>query len=223
MAALPKVVAFDIIGTVFSMEPMRAELVALGLQPMSLDFLYTAALRDTFALASTNTFAPFQSVLGGCLDELLAMDGLTVSSERKQAVLGLMKALPAYEDAMAAFQVLTDACIRIFALSNGAAVATRELLEAAGLNGLVEEVLSVEDVKLSKPRPEVYLYAAQAAGVRPGEMALVATHPWDVHGARVADLTGAYVARGRPFSPVLKVPDVTGETLLDVAQGIARL
>ena len=41
MAAHPEVVAFDIIGTVFSMEPMRAEQVALGLQPMALDLLYT--------------------------------------------------------------------------------------------------------------------------------------------------------------------------------------
>lgn len=223
MAAHPEVVAFDIIDTVFSMEPMRAELVALGLQPMALDLLYTAALRDMFALAGTSTFAPFQSVLEGCLDELLAMEGLAVPAERKRAVLGMMKALPAYEDAKAAFRVLADAGIRIFALSNGATATTRGLLEAADLDGLVEQVLSVEDVNLSKPRPEVYLHAVQAAGVTPCEMALVAAHPWDVHGAKIADLTGAYVARGRPFSPVLKAPDVTGETLLNVAHGLARL
>lgn len=223
MAARPKVVAFDIIGTVFSMEPMRAELVALGLQPMALDLLYTASLRDTFALASTNTFAPFQSVLESCLDELLAMEGAAVPRERRQAIPSMMKALPPYEDAKAAFQMLANAGIRIFAISNGASATTSGLLEAADLNTLVEQVLSVEDVKLSKPRPEVYLYAAQAAGVVPDEMALVATHPWDVHGAKVADLTGAYVARGRPFSPVLKSPDVAGETLLDVARELARL
>ena len=119
--------------------------------------------------------------------------------------------------------MLADVGIRVFALSNGASATTKGLLEAANLIGLVEQVLSVEDVKLSKPSPEVYLYAAQAAGVVPGEMALVATHPWDVHGAKIADLTGAYVARGRPFPSVFEVPDVTGETLLDVAHGLLRL
>ena len=99
MAARPEVVAFDIIGTVFSMEPMRAELVALGLQPMALDLLYTAALRDTFALAATNTFAPFQSVLEGCLNELLAMEELNASPERTKAILDMMKALPPHGDA----------------------------------------------------------------------------------------------------------------------------
>jgi len=223
MPSRPKVVAFDIIGTVFSMEPMRPALMALGLPSLALDVLYSAGLRDTFALAATNTFAPFQSVLSGCLDELLAMQGLTVSSERKRAVLEMMKVLPPHEDAKAAFQVLADAGIRILALSNGAAGTTKGLLAAAGMDGLVEQVLSVEDVKLSKPRAEVYLYAVQAAGVAPGEMLLAATHPWDLHGAKVADLMAGYVARGRPYSKALRAPDVTGETLLEVASGVARM
>lgn len=223
MPSCPKVVAFDIIGTVFSLEPMRGKLVGLGLPPLTLEFLYTAGLRDTFALAASNTFAPFQSVLAGCLDELLAMHGLSASAEQKQDVLATMKHLPAHDDARAAFQTLTDADIRIFALSNGAAAATKNLLQAAELDSLVEEVLSVEDVKLSKPRPEVYLYAARAAKVDLNELALVAAHPWDVHGAKVADLTAGYVARGRPFSPALSSPDVAGETLLDVTQKLAQL
>ncbi|WP_342152032.1 HAD family hydrolase [Methylorubrum sp. SB2] len=223
MPKRPKVVAFDIIGTVFSMEPMRPALMALGLPPLALDLLYATGLRDTFALATTNTFAPFQSVLSECLDEMLAMQGLEASSKDKHAVLDMMKVLPPQEGAKAAFQVLADAGIRVFALSNGATKSTRGLLAAAGMDGLVEQVLSVEDVKLSKPRAEVYLYAAQTAGVVPGEIALIATHPWDLHGAKVAGLMAGYVARGRPYSAVLRAPDVTGETLLDVASKMVRI
>ena len=223
MPSRPKVVAFDIIGTVFSMEPMRPRLVKLGLPPLALEFLYTAGLRDTFALAASNTFAPFQTVLAGCLDELLAMQGVSATEDQKQDVLATMKHLPPHDDARAAFLALTEAGIKIFALSNGAASATKALLQAAELDSLVEEVLSVEDVKLSKPRPEVYLYAVEAAKVRPEEMALIAAHPWDVHGAKIADLTTGYVARGRPFSPALRSPDIKGETLLDVAREMAQL
>ena len=218
----PRVVAFDMIGTVFSMEPMRPALMALGLPPLALDLLYATGLRDTFALATTNTFAPFRSVLAACLDELLAMQGLTASSTDKHAVLDMMKDLPPHGDAEAAFRILADSGIRVFALSNGATETTKGLLAAAGMDGLVEQVLSVEDVKLSKPRAEVYLYAAQTARIAPGEMALIATHPWDLHGAKVAGLMAGYVARGRPYSPVLRAPDVTGETLLDVASEMVR-
>lgn len=223
MPTRPKVVAFDIIGTVFTMEPMRPALVALGLPPTALDFLYTAGLRDTFALAATDTFAPFQSVLSGCLDEVLAMHALDVAPEDKEAVLGMMKALPPHGDAKAAFEVLADAGIRVFALSNGATQTTKGLLAAAGLDGLVERVLSVEEVELSKPRGEVYRHAVQTAGVAPHEMTLVATHPWDLHGAKVAGLLAGYVARGLPYSSVLRAPDVSGETLLDVARTLVRI
>jgi 2-haloacid dehalogenase len=219
----PKAVAFDIIGTVFSMEPMRPALVAMGLPPLALDFLYTAGLRDMFALAATGTFAPFQSVLSGCLDEVLAMHGLSASPEDKTALLGMMKTLPPHEDAKAAFEVLADSGIRVFALSNGAAATTTGLLRAAGMEGLVERVLSVEEVKLSKPRAEVYCHATRAAALSPGDMAMIATHPWDLHGARMAGLMTGYVARGVPYSPALEPPDLTGETLLEVASAMARL
>ena len=97
------------------------------------------------------------------------------------------------------------------------------MLAAAGLYQLIHHVLSGEEVRLSKPRPEVYRYAVQAAGVDPSELALVAAHPWDVHGAKVADLAAGYVSRGRPFPPALRAPDVTGETLLDVARELTRV
>jgi 2-haloacid dehalogenase len=219
----PKAVAFDIIGTVFSLAPLHDALAGLGLPAASVAFLYTATLRDTFALAATDGFAPFRVVMEGCLDEVLARAGLTASPREKAAVLGRMAALPPHDDAGAAFAVLAAAGIRVFALSNGAADTTRGLFDTAGLSDRIEAVLSVEQVGLSKPRPEVYRFAAETAGVAPGEMALVATHPWDIHGAKTAGLVGAYVARGLPFSPVLRPPDVTGETLLEAAQGLVDL
>jgi 2-haloacid dehalogenase len=221
MAQRPKVVAFDIIGTVFSMEPLRPALTRLGLPSVALDWLYAAALRDTFALAATDGFAPFPSVLDACLEELLAQQGVEAGPDQRQAVLGTMADLPPHDDAGPAFQILTEAGIRLVALSNGSAQATRGLLGKAGLDGVMAEILSVEDVGLAKPRTEVYRYAAEASGVAPSEMALVAAHAWDVHGARCAGLIGAYVARGRPYAPTLRQPDITGASLLAVADRLA--
>lgn len=223
MPARPTIVAFDIIGTVFSLEPMRAKLIGLGLPSLALEFVYVAGLRDTFAMAATSTFAPFLQALSGSLDEVLALHGLSATDAQKRDVLETMKTLPPHEDAGAAFEILSRAGIRIIALSNGARAATEGLLERAGLGGFVEQVLSVEDVSLAKPRAEVYRHAVEATQVTPGAMMLVATHPWDIHGARMAGLTGGYVARGRPFPQQLKGPDVAGQTLRDVAEAVAKL
>ncbi len=81
-------------------------------------------------------------------------------------------------------------------------------------------MLSVDDVQRSKPRREVYLHAARSAGVEPSALAMVATHPWDLHGAKAAGLITAFVARGQPYPSVMHPPDVRGETLRDVARAL---
>ncbi len=94
---------------------------------------------------------------------------------------------------------------RILALTNGSSDTTRAALRKAGLEHHVEQVLSIEDVKRWKPRREVYLHAAQVAGVRPGRPALWPRHAWDVHGAKRAGLIAGWVRRqegrfSRPWS-----------------------
>lgn len=53
--------------------------------------------------------------------------------------------------------------------------------------------------------------------------ALAAPHARDVHGARCAGLTTAFVARGQPFPTSMAAPDVTGETLAEAAERLLAL
>ena len=220
----PQVVAFDVIGTTFSLEPLRLGLVALGLPSGALETWFASGLRDAFALAASDGFEPFQTVLDGALQQVLGQNGIEAGSHERADVLDGMKELPAHPDAGEAMQALAQAGIRLMALSNGSASSTRHLLERAGLGGLVERVVSVDDVKRSKPRPEVYRYAAEQVGVDADRMALVAAHPWDVHGAKQAGWLTAYVARGVPFpSSVMSRPDVEGASLSEVARRLVEL
>lgn len=76
--------------------------------------------------------------------------------------------------------------MRIATLTNGAVDVSEALLERAGLSGLVERALSVNEVRRWKPADEPYLYAARELGVEPERSVLVAVHPWDVDGAKRA-------------------------------------
>ncbi len=51
---------------------------------------------------------------------------------------------------------------------------------------LVERVISVAGIRQWKPRRGLYLHAAEVLGVPPDRFALLATHAWDVHGAKRA-------------------------------------
>lgn len=222
--ARPQVVAFDIIGTTFSLEPLRPRLVALGLPPGALETWFASGLRDAFALAASGGFEPFKAVLDGALEQVAAKLGVATTSHQRGEVLEGMKELTPHPDAAEAMARLTEAGLRVMAVSNGASSSTRHLLGQSGLDRFVERIVSVEDVKRSKPAPEVYRFAAKEAGLEPGRIALVAAHPWDIQGARQAGWLGAYVARGIPFpTAVMKRPDLEGETLAEVANRIVEL
>lgn len=213
----PIAVAFDIIGTTFSIEPLRRKIIALGLPGFALDAWFAGGLRDAFALAATDTFAPLRSVLESTLDEVLATAAVTATVEAKMSVLDGLEDLPAHFDAKDALETLSAAGTRILALSNGATVVSETLLNRAGLSHLIDRVISVDEVKLSKPRAEVYLHAARLAEVEPRRLALVSAHPWDVHGAKAAGLIAGFVARGRPYPNTMLPPDVAAETLHKLA------
>ena len=219
----PEVVAFDIIGTTFPLAPLRPALTALGLPPEALDAWFAAGLRDAFALSATGDFRPLPEVLSSGLDQLLAQGGLTASASEKAAVLDAMRELPPRPDAREAFETVAAAGMRVLALSNGAAAATRALLRAGELEHLVGPVVSVEEVRLFKPCREVYEHAARTAGVSVGRMALVAVHSWDIQGARAAGLTTAYVSAEQPFSAVMRRPDLEAPTLAAAARALIAL
>ncbi len=222
MPPRPAVIAFDIIGTVFSLETLRQDLSALGLLDGSLELWFAETLRNAFAMAATSSFAPFRSIFECTLDDFVARRGLTIDPEEKRRLLERFGDLPAYPDARDAFQLLHESGIRIVALSNGAAATSERLLRNADIRDFVEDVISVDELRLFKPRKEIYLHAAKRGGVSPNQMALIATHAWDIHGAKCAGLLAGFVARGQIFPSVMQGPDIVGETLVETARQFVK-
>lgn len=219
----PKMVAFDIIGTVFPLEPLRSSVVALGLPPAGLEGWFAAGCRDAFAMAAAGDFEPFTTVLEAALEGVLAEQGLEVSAHERKALVKQLETLDTRAGTRDTFAVLVGAGIPVMALSNGAKNSTKTLLERAGLGELVKEIVSVDEVKLAKPRTEVYLHAADKAGIAPAELALVAAHPWDINGAAAAGLVTAYLTADRPYSRAMRAPDLEGSTLPEIARRLIAL
>jgi 2-haloacid dehalogenase len=217
----PAVVAFDVIETLMSLEPLRARLTDIGQPPGLLEAWYTRTLRDGMALSATGEYAEFANVaeaaLRGCTN-------YTISDEQVAAVMAGWDELPAFPDVLPAVTRLTEAGLRVACLTNGSASLTSSFVDRAGLGSLVDRVISVGEVYRWKPAGVVYLYAVSVMGVPTDRMALVAAHDWDCHGAKRAGLTTGWVSRksggfGAPFAP----PDVVGEDLVEVAGKLLEL
>jgi 2-haloacid dehalogenase len=58
-----------------------------------------------------------------------------------------------------------------------------------------DRVISVEDVGVFKPNPQVYRYAARVLEAEPAELMMVSAHSFDAVGARASGYRAAYVNR----------------------------
>jgi len=126
-----------------------------------------------------------------------------------------------HPDVPAGLRVLADAGVRVVTLTNGSLAQSATLLERASVDGLVERRLSVDDAGRWKPHPDAYRYAADSCGVALKRCAMVAVHPWDLHGAAAVGMTTGWIhRRGTPWPPVFTSPAVTGRTLGEVAHGL---
>ena len=221
MTRRPAAVAFDVIGTLMSIEPLRGRLTGIGQPPHLLEAWYARTLRDGMALSATGDFVAFPEVAES---SLRALTGHAISDEQVEQVMAGFAELPAFPDVVPAITSLREAGLRIACLTNFPADLTASFVDRCGLGPVVERVISVGEVYRWKPATVVYLYATEVLDLTPGLLALAAAHDWDCHGASRAGLTTGWVSRGSGgYGAVFARPDVTGETLTDVAAGLLAL
>lgn len=214
-----RAVAFDIIETVFPLEPLRARFVSAGLSADDLETWFATGLRDAFALTASQSYTPFPDILKSALLEVVRSRGL-MQDVGVESILAGLSELDCDPGAAAAFGRARDAGLTVVALTNGGADSTRKLLERSKLKQFVAMEISVEEIKRFKPSREVYLHAASRAGVEPTELGLVAAHGWDVHGAKLVGLKTAYVQRKSPIPDFMVSPDMVAKSLLEAVEGL---
>jgi 2-haloacid dehalogenase len=223
-AVRPDVVAFDVVGTLFSLDPVATRLQEVGFPPGAIDEWFARFLRDAFALDATGRYAPFREIAGGTLEVMLVEKMGQATPATISRVLEVFRELPPHPDVRPALERLGQSRIRTVALTNGAATTTDQLLRRAGLDPLVERIISIDEVQRWKPRPDIYLHAAQVVDVPPARLALVAAHAWDIAGANAAGLLTGWVSRKEKFfHRALGAPGVSGATLVDVVEALLSL
>ena len=105
--------------------------------------------------------------------------------------------LDAFADARAALAQLKDRGLRLAILSNGAPPMLAAAVNASGLGEMLDGVLSVDAVRMYKPRPEVYALVTDDFRVAPQDVAFVSSNRWDVMGAAAFGFHPVWVNRAR--------------------------
>jgi 2-haloacid dehalogenase len=182
-----RAVLFGVVGTLFSLEPLQKKLRA-----PTLEAWFERLLHSATSLTLAGQFEPFADLAESTLKTTLATLGRDTDPKD---VLDALLRLPPYPEAQAAFDRIERAGVLIGTLTNGGDAETRTLLDAAGLEDRVAEIVSVEEIQLYKPHPAVYRHAAERLGVEARRVTLVSAHAWDVLGAKQAGLDAVWIDR----------------------------
>ncbi len=214
-----QLLVLDVNETLFSLEPVAQRLAEIGLEGR-LELWFARVLRDGFAAAASGSHAAFHDLAHHHLRLLLGTDD-EVDGDAVEHVTGGFEEVVAHEDVAPALRRARDAGLKIVTLTNGAAEITRAFLERAGMTDLVDELFEADTVRAWKPRAEPYRHVSERTGVPASAAALVAVHPWDVHGAVRAGLQGGWVDRdGGPYPPYFERPHAQGPTLTAVVDAL---
>ena len=172
----------------------------------------------------TGEYTDFGTIGGGALEMVAERQGVGLSDEDKQQILGGMQELPPHPDVEENLSRLRDADIRLAALTNSTQQVAEAQIDNSGLRDYFEQVLSADAVGRLKPAPEPYRMSAESLGVEVGQVRLVAAHAWDVVGAMRAGCAAAFVARpGMVLNPLAERADVVGSDLREVADQILEI
>jgi 2-haloacid dehalogenase len=98
-------------------------------------------------------------------------------------LLEAYRALSPFPEARTMMEQLKSSGMRTAVLSNG----TRSMLDAAltsgGLGGLINVVVSADDVKTFKPDPRLYQLVMQKLDIAATEVVFCSSNPWDAASA----------------------------------------
>lgn len=189
---------FDAYGTLFDVHAAIARFRAQAgpdADRMS-EIWRTKQLEYTWTLTLAGHYTNFWTLTERALDFALARVS-SVDKSLKPQLLDAYFKLDAFPDARAALRALKVKGHRTGILSNGSPNMLKGAVDAANVGGDLDAVLSVDVLKIFKPRPEVYALVTSHYGCKPGDVTFVSSNRWDVMAAISAGFHGVWVNRGK--------------------------
>lgn len=203
------VIVFDVNETLLDLSGLDASFAeAFGDRAGELKRLWFARLVHTSAvLTMIGSWQDFGVVGRSVLADLATRVGIAVDDAQVDRILGQMTSLEPHPDVVPGMTRLAAAGARLVALTNSGQTTAEAQLAAAGLDGFLDAILSVDAVKRFKPDPAVYEHCAAVLDVAPIDLLMVAAHDWDCAGAMRAGWRSAFLERpGQGYNRLLQPP-----------------
>jgi 2-haloacid dehalogenase len=175
---------FDAYGTVLDFASAAASCRdVLGDRAAALTALWRdKQLQYAWLRSLQHLHADFWRVTGDALDFTLETLGIADPALRER-LMSLYRTLACFPEVPETLRRLRAAGLRTAILSNGTPAMLAAAVEGNGLGGLLDAVISVEEVGVYKTDPRVYQRALDRLGVRAEEVSFQSSNAWDAYAA----------------------------------------
>ena len=192
------VFAFDAYGTLFDVHAainrFRAQ---AGPEADRMSETWRAKqLEYSWTLTLGGRYVDFWALTERALDFALTRYPSVDKALRPQLLEAYFK-LDAFPDARAALRKLKAAGQKTAILSNGSPNMLKGAVDAAGIGGDLDAVLSVDAIKMFKPRPEVYGLVTARFNCKPADVTFVSSNRWDVMAGTSVGFRSLWINRSK--------------------------
>ncbi len=229
LSPAPQAVLFDAYGTLFDVYSVG--LLAEQLFPghgQALSVLWRDKQIEYTRLVTTSNhgahYQPFWALTRAGLRYACQRLKLTLNAAHEAQLMNQYRHLSAFPENKTVLQALKDRGIVTGILSNGDPDMLGIAVRSAGLEGLLDHVISVDAVRKYKTHPEAYALGEQATGLKASQIAFVSCNSWDALAATWYGYQTLWVNRYQlPFEELGTQPTRTGNTLTAVLDFFAPL
>ena len=165
----------------------------------------TKQLEYSWTLTLAGKFLDFWTLTEKALDYAFSR-APSVDRALRTKLLDAYLRLDAFADARTTLNGIKQRGAPVAILSNGSTHMLDAAVQPAGIAPLCDAILSVDAVRMYKPRPEVYALVTQQFGVTPDGVVFVSSNRWDVMGAAAFGFQPVWINRANLPDEYLEQP-----------------
>lgn len=222
-----RLVVFDAYGTLFdvysvgalaeTLFPGQGSALSIQWRDKQIEYSRLISLSDPLNPMGSRHYQSFWDVTRLALQYSCQRLKLELTPAKQKQLMDQYAHLTPFPENLMVLQSLKAMGMRCAILSNGSPEMLQAAVTSAGMSGLLDKVISVDEVRQFKTTPQSYGLVAQHYTVDVREVLFVSSNSWDALGATWFGFKSFWVNRQNlPFETLGPRPNHSGATLSDI-------
>jgi 2-haloacid dehalogenase len=178
---------------------------------------FSRALLNKLVANFIGAYVPFDVLSRDGLDFALEAQGVELTDEERERILAAYNKLDVFEGVESGIRRIHEQGYDVYVISNGTEAMLEALVERTGIDDIISDTISADEIKTYKPDAEIYRHAAARAGTSIDEILHVSGPYFDVLGAMHAGMQGGWINYGRPRDTFAGGPDIEVSSFEELA------